>query len=777
MTKPTSPSFYSAFRLPLLFAAVLLVPGIGPWAFGVPVALRETENQQQSDKKGSESPEGKSQDQEPQAAREAAREAARGATLIRVPLPLSSDADTRILASLESVAMRSDGNQRPVVILEFVPASVPSGPAAADVNGAIEPVGESKSIGQGTPFEKALSVSRWLSGPKGNRVKSVGYIASNLRGHAVLIALACEELAMLPDAEIGKSGIDETQVEPTIEQAYLDIAARRGMFPASAIRSMLDPSQSLVQLDLEGGGVEYITLPELESKPREQGAWRERQLVPANQMASFNGQELRQRRWISSLVNQRELLPVALKLTGPIQEKPLFSLPRKPVHLKLTGVLHRRVVNRTLRAIDDAVNNQKADLVLIQLDSPGGNLDDSIRLAYRLAEIPSDKAEVIVYVSKHARGDAALIALAADAIYMAPDAVLGTGGEASINAAEVEKRKTNFLELAQRKSRAAGDLVGLVHPDAIVHDFLAADGRRMRTVPTWVIDDPQNPLWTKGQAVDYSKGIETDRAIAMGLASDRANDLGSVAKIYGVDELPVDKQTSRIDQAIEWLASQRWLAYVCFLVGLICLSAELSTPGVGVPGLIAVVCFMIFFWMNLFQGTIEWLEILLIVAGIGCLLTEIFLLPGFGVFGVAGLVMLAAGLLLAGQSFTIPTNRYQLEKVVQGLGQMGLGMIVLLGALVVFHKQLAKLPMVRWFALDQPLSDKFVVAMERLDEDRQLLKGRYGTTMTRCNPHGKAILGDMVVDVVSKSGWIDEDIPVEVVEIKDNQVMVRRRTI
>jgi ATP-dependent protease ClpP protease subunit len=526
MTKPTRLSFVSALRLPLLFAAVLLIPGIGPWVFGVPSALGETEAQKQSEEKGAESPPEKPQGQEPQVAR--------GATLIRVPLPLSSDADARILASLESIAMRSDGNQRPVVILEFVPASLPSGPAAADANGALEPVGESKSIGQGTPFEKAFSVSRWLSGPKGNRVKSVGYIASNLRGHAVLIALACEGLVMLPDSEIGKSGIDEAQVEPTIEQAYLDTAAKRGMFPLSAIRSMLDPSQSLVQLDFEGGKVEFTTLPELESKPREQGVWRERQLVPANQMASFSGQELRQRRWISSVVNQRELLPVALKLTGPIQEKPLFTLPRKPVYLKLSGVLHRRVVNRTLRAIDDAVNNQKADLVLIQLDSPGGNLDDSIRLAYRLADIPSDKAEVIVYVSKHARGDAALIALAADAIYMAPDAVLGTGGEASINAAEIERRKTNFLELAQRKSRAAGDLVGLVHPDAIVHDFLAADGRRMRTVPTWVIDDPQNPLWTKGQAVDYSEGIDTDRAIAMGLASDRAEDLDRVAKIFGI---------------------------------------------------------------------------------------------------------------------------------------------------------------------------------------------------------------------------------------------------
>jgi hypothetical protein len=261
MTKPTRLSFVSALRLPLLFAAVLLVPGIGPWVFGVPSALGETETQKQSEEKGAESPPEKPQDQEPQVAR--------GATLIRVPLPLSSDADTRILASLESVAMRRDGNQRPVVILEFVPASVRSGALSPDAQGALDKAGESKSIGQGTSFEKAYSIARWLSGQKGNQVKSVGYISSNLRGHAVLIALACEELVMLPDSEIGKSGIDEAQVEPTIEQAYLDTAAKRGMFPPSAIRSMLDPSQSLVQLDLEGGGVEFTTLPELESKPRD----------------------------------------------------------------------------------------------------------------------------------------------------------------------------------------------------------------------------------------------------------------------------------------------------------------------------------------------------------------------------------------------------------------------------------------------------------------------------------------------------------------------------
>lgn len=699
----------------------------------------------------------------------------KGATLIRVELPLSQDSESKIIASLESISMRNTGNERPVVILEFLPALSVARGNAEDFAVVIDQPGELRSIGQGSSFEKALTISRWLSGPKGNRIKSVGYIASNLRGHAVLIALACEELVMLPIAEIGKAGIDEAQIDQTLQQAYLDVAARRGMFPEAAVRSMLDPSQSLVQLDLEGGGVEFTTASDLESKPRPDGAWRERQLVPANQMASFSGQELRQRRWISSTVNERELLGVSLKLNGPILEKPTFALPRKPVHLQLRGVLHPRVINRSIRAIDDAINNQGANLILIQLDSPGGNLDDSIRLAYRLAEIPADKAEVVVFVSEHARGDASLIALAADALYMAPNAVLGTGGEASIDGNAVERRKNNFLDLAKLCNRAPGDLVGLVEPDAAVHEFQAADGRRLRTISNWIVDDPARPLWTKGKSIDYRNGIGTDQAIAMGIALDRANDLQGVSQVFGVDELPMEQQTSRLEQAVEWLASQRWLAYVCFLLGMICLSAELSTPGVGIPGVIALVCFLMFFWMNMFQGTIEWLEILLIVAGIGCLLAEIFVLPGFGVLGVTGLILLATGLLLAGQTFTIPTNRYQFDKLVGGLGQLGLGVIVLFVSAVVFHKQLGRLPMFRWFVLEQPMRDKFVVAMDRLDEDRQMLRGRLGTTMTRCNPYGKAILGDMVVEVVSKEGWIDEDMPIEVFEVKANQVIVRRR--
>lgn len=692
----------------------------------------------------------------------------RHASLLRVALPLTSETESRILASLESFSGQARGVDRPIVILEFVAAN-PAAQAAGE---------QAPSIGQGTSFEKALSLARWLGGPKGSRIKSVGYVNQNLRGHGVLIALACEELIVLSDAELGLAGIDEPQLEPTVVQAYLDVAAKRGMIPLAAVRSMLDPAAPLVQLDLEGGGIEFTSVPDLESKGRPEGAWRERQLVPTNKLATFTGQEMRQWRWIAHAIAQPELLQAALKLSSPPKEKASFALPRHPALIQLRGVLHRRMVTRTIRAIDDAISNEGADLILLEIDSPGGSFEESMRLAFHLAKISNDRAEVVAYVSGYARGDAALIPLAADLVYMAPEALLGTGGEASIRGEDIEQNKQTILEFASLAKRNPGDVVGLIYPSASVHEFFSADGRRERNVAEWIQEpDPNRPLWKKGQAVDFNNGIGVDRAIEMGIVADRELDLARVATKFMVSELPMEKQTSRLERGVEWLASQRWLTFVLFLVGMICLSAEVNSPGLGVPGLISLVCFLFFFWINLFQGTIEWLEILLILGGVICLLAEIFVLPGFGIFGVAGLVMLAIGLLLAGQTFTFPTNSYQWGRSINGLGQMGFGVIVLAVVGFLLRNQLAKLPMVRWFALEHPTQDRFVVAMERMSEERQMLKGMYGTTTTRCNPYGKAILGDQLIDVVSQGGWIEENMPIEVLDVKDTQVVIRKRRI
>ena len=212
-----------------------------------------------------------------------------------------------------------------------------------------------------------------------------------------------------------------------------------------------------------------------------------------------------------------------------------------------------------------------------------------------------------------------------------------------------------------------------------------------------------------------------------------------------------------------------------FVVGIISLSAELSTPGIGIAGILSAVCFLLFFWIHLFQGTVEWLEILLILAGVVCLAAELFILPGFGVFGVTGLILLATGLLLAGQTFVIPTNEYQWQRTSQGIGQLGLIVMSFFAAAVIFRKQLANLPMVRWFALQPPKTDKDLVEMEHAIEELRAFIGWYGTTISRCNPSGKASIGDRIFSVVSQGSWIDEDTEVEVVNLQENTLIVKPR--
>ncbi|MFN7627028.1 MAG: hypothetical protein ACK5PZ_09375, partial [Pirellula sp.] len=236
------------------------------------------------------------------------------ARLIRVPVPTTVEVESRVINTLESMTARQQGNDRPMAILEFV--------AVDDLR---TDDGNTTAIGQGTSFERALAIARFLSGPKGARIRTVAYIPESIRGHAVLIALGCEEIAMSPAAEIGQAGIDESPVEATVLQAYLDIASRRGVFPPAAVRAMLDPNEGLVRFQLDDGSFAYKTSAELQNALRPENVVLETSLVPINRMATFSGHELRSWRWITHTVPSREQLAPTLKLEMDAREKPTFE--------------------------------------------------------------------------------------------------------------------------------------------------------------------------------------------------------------------------------------------------------------------------------------------------------------------------------------------------------------------------------------------------------------------------------------------------------------------
>lgn len=685
------------------------------------------------------------------------------ATLVPVEFPLTASNETRLLETLERIGNRSSGTDRPLVVLEFL-----SGRSSNNNN-------EDNAIGRGTSFERALGLARWLSGPKGSRIRSVAYLPNSISGHAVLVALGCEEIAIAATSEIGRAGIDEAAIDATVRQAYLDVSARRSAFPAAAVLSLIDPLESLVRIEMVGGATDYTTAPQLAQKKRGETTWNETQLVPANQMAVFVGQELRTWRWVAHIANDREQLAQALKLGRPLTEQTVFEGERVAIRLHLRGIVSTRQVNRNIRAIEEGLNRKEVNLILIEIDSSGGNLSESLRLAQYLADIPSDRAEVVSYISGSALGDAALIPLASDTILMHPGAKLGGPGEATISPAICKEQKSVLKEFAKSAGRSDGEVLGCICPEMQIFEYNAFDGRKQWSNPEWLADAPDFPQWNQGEPISFQNGLSFDKANEVGLVADKAISLEAVGNRFGIDELPKEVQTNATEQYVEWLAGQGWLSMLLFLVGIVCLSAELSTPGLGVAGLMSAVCFLLFFWIHLFQGTVEWLEILLIAAGVVCLALEMFVLPGFGLFGITGIVLLAVGLLLAGQTFVFPTNEYQWQRTATGIGQLGLIVLTLMVAAIVFRKQLANLPMVRWFALQPPKEDKELIALEQADEEMRSLMGWHGLTVSRCNPSGKATIGNRIYGVASQDVWIDEDTDIEVVGLQGHTLIVKQR--
>ena len=145
------------------------------------------------------------------------------------------------------------------------------------------------------------------------------------------------------------------------------------------------------------------------------------------------------------------------------------------------------------------------------------------------------------------------------------------------------------------------------------------------------------------------------------------------------------------------------------LIGGAALYAELQSPGIGLGGLISALCFLLYFWLAYLGGTAGWLEVLLFLAGMVCLLLEVFVLPGVGVFGLAGGLLVISSLVLASQTFVLPRNAYQMAQVRNSLLLLttaGAGVVVLA---VLINRYLPHAPMFNRMMLAPPTPEEMSV--------------------------------------------------------------------
>ncbi|RPJ24982.1 MAG: hypothetical protein EHM35_15910, partial [Planctomycetaceae bacterium] len=209
------------------------------------------------------------------------------------------------------------------------------------------------------------------------------------------------------------------------------------------------------------------------------------------------------------------------------------------------------------------------------------------------------------------------------------------------------------------------------------------------------------------------------------------------------------------------------------------------TPGFGLPGLVAVVCFALILGSKYLVGMANWVEIILLFIGLGLLLVEIFVLPGFGVAGFLGITCVVIGLfgmLIRNAPDEIPWpdtvgDWQSLSSGIIGLAAGFAGFVVLAWLL---SRYLPKIPFLSGLILSPAVAAtgrsgariSMTSPLESTSVSVQV--GDVGEVLSTLRPAGKARFGDAIVDVVAAGDFLGRGTEVRIIEIHGSRVVVKK---
>jgi membrane-bound serine protease (ClpP class) len=442
-------------------------------------------------------------------------------------------------------------------------------------------------------------------------------------------------------------------------------------------------------------------------------------------------------------------------------EVPPGSWPANPLvyRFELVADIMPPAWRTVQRAVSEA-HAVDADVLLVQLDTYGGmvNIADSISQRLLHAKMP-----VLVFIANNAASAGALISLSCDSIYMAPSSQIGAA--TVVNGVDGAAAPDKYQAYMRAKMRSIAEAQGR-NPDiaeAMVDQDLAVEG---------VVEAGKTLVFTPSEA------------IANGFCEGIAEDWKGALEQAGVRDYEVMVfEPSAVDRIVQFLVNPA-VSGILMLVIFFGIYAELQTPGVGFPIAAAAIAAALYFAPHYLDGLAASWEIALFVLGILLLAVEVFVLPGFGVAGVAGLALILSSLvlsLLANQAFDfewVPGDTIVRAILTVLVAVFGAG-----GLIVVFLGSLTDSPLLKRLVLQeaQNADAGYRVSAsgeDAAESDREWI-GKGATALSDLRPSGRIQLdGDEVGiprDAMTEGGYTPAGARVTVVGVRGTQLLVRER--
>ncbi len=460
------------------------------------------------------------------------------------------------------------------------------------------------------------------------------------------------------------------------------------------------------------------------------------------------------------------------------------------------------------RRIKAALDEGASDIIFT-IDTFGGRVDSALRIASAIGAIREARTVAFVGAGSDGMGVSwsagALIALSCAEIYMAPGTSIGAAApvvasaDGSMEGAgekTVSAVRSQMAALAEKNGHPAGIALAMVDADVELVEVLV-DGKSLALTVDDALalerergDEAQRgrTLSAKGKLLSLTAG-EAER---YGLSEGTVADLAALGEQLGGLNQLVELNPSFADGVVVFLSSAA-LQSILILVGLIALFIEINSPGFGVPGTVAIIAFVALFGSNMLMGTVGSVEIILFIVGMGLLVVEIFVLPGFGIAGISGLALIAGALVLSMQDFIVPQNEFQWDILARNaatvgagvlLGIIGIGVFIAAGPKLKLFDRLALKTAISGTASGRPApisagypspadSSEAIISEEAaMDTFAGLAIGDEGVAESVLRPVGRALIAGRSVSVEAAGRYVDAGTKLRVAAIKGGVVYV-----
>jgi membrane-bound serine protease (ClpP class) len=419
-----------------------------------------------------------------------------------------------------------------------------------------------------------------------------------------------------------------------------------------------------------------------------------------------------------------------------------------------------RIVSKNILSAEQ----QKADYIIMQLNTYGGELAaaDSIRTKILNCKIP-----VLVFINNQAASAGALISIACDSIYMHSGGSIGAATVVNQTGEALPDKYQSFMRSMMRSTAEAHGKKTVVKNGQIIEIW----HRNPQIAEAMV--DPEisiEGIIERGKVLTFTP----HEAIQNGYCEGEADNIGEVLQKANINNYQITEYEPALTDGIINFLLNPVVQGILILLMFGGIYFELQTPGIGFPLCAAVFGAILYFAPLYIEGLAQNWEIIVFIIGLILLLVEIFVIPGWGIAGISGIILIIIGLTMSMIDNNIfrYQNEFNISVIVKPLALVVTSMLISGIGIIYFGKKILSSRILNISLHAELNANEGFVSVET---NEKTLVGLTCATITPLNPSGKVIIENEVYTAIAEYGFIEKGETVIITRFETGQLYCEKK--